>query len=161
MATTRLFYSRALLRACNFQTSPVYEQALIAVMTGEDSTAHWNPMDTTLNLRAATPYNSFGPDGAYHVWNYSTAEEGIAATKATLEQGNMLRFATAMRRPDQTVEALCRAFSLTPWGGIGDVLPLEIAQEWTSGHRKYEPDWHALVSGPGPWPYQANGQPQC
>ena len=69
----------------------------------------------------------------------------------------MRQWLTAMRTPHQTVEQLLKAFAATPWGGVGDTLPLTIAEEWVSGKRTYEPDWHALVSGPGPWQFQASG----
>ena len=160
MGTTRLFYARALLVAGGMQRGPQYEQALVAVMTGEDSAATWNPLDTTLPRPGATPYNSFGPNSDYHVWNYPTPAEGIAATLATMEQPNMARWFDAMRTEGKTATQLMIAFSLTPWGGIGDKLPFEIAQEYAAGRRNYVADRRNQVYGCGHWPYMANGEPQ-
>lgn len=157
MCTTRLFYARALLKAGGMQTGPEYEFALISVMTGEDSTAGWNPMDTTLPRPDAKPYNTFGPGGAYHVWDYPTAEEGVGATISTLRQANMAPFYDLMCRASQTAEQLTRAFAKTPWGGLGDVLPLEIVQAWRSGMRDHVTDRQQLVHGSGPWPYRPDG----
>lgn len=160
MATTRLFYARAVLQAIGVTDDNVHaQQALVAVMTGEDSTAHWNPMDTTLEIRgSSTPYNSFGPSGAYHVWNYTTAAVGLRATALTLQQENMRPFYDALHSSTLNGLEMARAFSKTPWGGIGDILPLEIVQDWNSGTRNYIVDRTTLVHGSGPWPYNANGK---
>ena len=161
MSTTRLFFARALLVAGEMQRGPQYEQALVAVMTGEDSTAWWNPMDTTLGTDGATPYNSFGPGDNWHVWNYPSAEVGIKATIDTLKQPNMARFYDAMCKPDMTSLELTEQFSFTPWGGIGDKLPLLIVSECETRQRSYVADRRNKVFGPGPWPYRANGEPFC
>lgn len=128
-------------------------------MTGEDSAAWWNPMDTTLKVGGATPYNSFGPDGAYHVWNYDSAVSGIDATVATLKQSNMAAFSDAMKQAHSTALSLARAFAHTPWGGIGDYLPLEIVQNWENGTRNHVIDRQQIVHGEGPWPYKTDGTP--
>lgn len=160
MSTTRLFYARALLVAGGCWVEPEREQVLVAVMTGEDSTAWWNPLDTTLDAPGATPYNSFGPNGSYHVWNYPNAKEGVSATLRTFEQQNMSRFWTPMRsRTSYSAIQLARFFSLTPWGGVGDVLPLEIVQDYNEKRRSYQVDRSHIVTGPGSWPYQSNGSP--
>ena len=159
MSTNRLFYARALLVAGEMQRGPQYEQVLVAIMTGEDSTAYWNPLDTTLECTGATPYNSFGPDGSWHVWNYPTAEVGIAQTLDTLRQPNMARFYDAMKEPGKTASELAIAFAFTPWGGIGDKLPYEIVQEYVKAERNYVADRRNHVFGEGPWPYRANGEP--
>lgn len=157
MSTTRLFYARAILAELKVQRGAEQEQALVAVMTGEDSTAQWNPMDTTLQVEPCTAYNSFGPNGDFHVWNYDKASEGVGATCKTLLQSNMSRFYEALRLPGMSAVQLCRAFSLTPWGGVGDVLPLEIVQEWNNGVRNYTHDRALTVHGTGGWPYKTNG----
>ena len=135
------------------------EMTLVAVMTGEDAHAHWNPMDTTMPSVGATPYNSFGPNGEYHVWNYATAIAGIEATVATLRQDNMRPWVSVIERPRLPAEEMTRAFAQCPWGGIGDVLPLEIVQAWEVKNRNYERDAMAWVDGNGIWPYRRNGKP--
>jgi hypothetical protein len=157
MSTTRLFYARAVLAKAAVQRGAEQEQALVAIFTGEDSTAQWNPGDTTLKVEPCSPYNSFGPGGEWHVWNYEKAAQGVDATVDTLLQPNMSRFYEALRLPGATAEELCRAFSMTPWGGIGDVLPLEIVQDWNAGRRNYTADRAVAVHGTGGWPYKTNG----
>src|SRR5580692_7392155 len=44
--------------------------AWVTQATLEDSEAEWNPSDTTQPEDGATPFNTFGPGGRYHVWNY-------------------------------------------------------------------------------------------
>jgi len=161
MSTTRLFYARAVLAKAAVQRGAEQEQCLVAIMTGEDSTAQWNPLDTTREEPGDSAYNSFGPNGQYHVWNYEKASTGLEATVATLLQPNMSRFYEALRLPHRTAVELCRAFSQTPWGGFGDVLPLEIVQDWNAGHRDYVTDRAAIVHGTGGWPYKPNGDPMC
>lgn len=159
MTTTRLFYARAILAYGRFQRGPEYEQALVAVMTAEDSTAHWNPCDTTLFLPGATPYNSFGPGGDEHVWNYPTALDGVHATVATMAQVNMRPWYDALKVSGKSALVICRAFAETPWGGEGDTLPFTIVTDWNDHERDYVADRSAIVSGPGPWPFQSNGDP--
>lgn len=160
MSTTRLFYARALLYELGIPDEAEREQALIAVMTGEDSAASWNPLDTTERVEPCTPYNSFGPDNDYHVWNYATASQGVKATAMTVRQANMAPLDTALRAAGKTALVICRAFSLAPWGGVGDVLPLEIVQDWNAGKRDYTLDRQAIVHGTGAWPYLSTGAPQ-
>jgi hypothetical protein len=157
MSTTRLFYARALLYELGIPDEAEREQALIAVMTGEDSTAAWNPLDTTERVEPCTPYNSFGPNNDYHVWNYARAEQGVKATAMTIRQRNMSPLFSIMTAPGKTAVEICRAFSLTPWGGVGDVLPLEIVQDWNTGKRDYVTDRQTIVHGTGNWPYLSTG----
>lgn len=159
MSTTRLFYARAVLYQVGVHESPQAEQCLVAVMVGEDSTALWNPMDTTRVETGGWPYNTFGPEGEFHVWNYPTAAVGVAATVTTLEQKNMGPWFTALRDSKLTALQMAEAFSKVPWGGVGDVLPLEIIQEYLDNKRSYVADRRNLVHGNGPWTYQSNGAP--
>ena len=69
----------------------------------------------------------------------------------------MAPFAVAMRRQAATAVELARAFSLTPWGGFGDLVPLEVVHAWNAHERDYVTDRSAPVGGPGPWPYSPTG----
>ena len=159
MTTTRLFYARAVLVKAGLPVIPRNEQIWCAIFTGEDATAHWNPGDTTLDVPGATPYNSFGPDGKFHVWNYPSAEVGVAATVSTLEEAPYAEWRAAMAMTAGTPLDVARAFSRTPWGGVGDLLPFEIVRDWNDQRRDYVADRSAIVSGPGPWTFQSNGHP--
>ena len=157
MSTTRLFYARAVLNYGTFQRTAEYEQALVAIFTGEDSTAAWNPGDTTMFYPGATPYNDFGPNGEYHVWNYANGLDGVHCTVATLAQANMRTFYDALKTEGKTAIELCQAFSQTPWAYKGDVVPEQIAADWNDHKRDYVVDRQALVHGPGAWSFQFSG----
>lgn len=153
----RLQYAQAVLKVGGFCTASTHVAALVAIMAGEGSKAHWNPMDTTRFETGATAYNSFGPGGEYHVWNYPSAHAGVSATVATLHQTNMAVLAEALRNKDLKAPAICRAFSRVPWAYIGDTLPEEIAIGYQRHTRDYKRDWSVLVEGPGDWPYPRGG----
>lgn len=159
MGTTRLLYARAVLQKAQLPRTTAHEQCLVAVMTGESSMAGWNPLDTTLPRLGATPYNSFGLHGEYHVWNYPSAVIGIDATVSTLLQSNMAPWVDILRQPRSTAVECLVGFARCPWGGVGDTLPLRIAQEWSAKDRSYSSDAHSWVSGKGIWPYRRNGKP--
>lgn len=86
---------------------------LCAWQLAEGSRAAWNPWDTTLYVKGATPYNTF--DGDLHVWNYPNEEEGIYAFLATLFNGpyHQIRQALAV---GTSAQALAVAVGETPWG---------------------------------------------
>ncbi len=159
MGTTRLLYARALIHQMGWDRTVAREMCLVAQMTAEGAHAHWNPMDTTMPSTGATPYNSFGANGELHVWNYATASAGVEATLATLRQENMRPWTEVIARPRQPVEEMARAFGNCPWGGIGDMVPLEIVQAWVSKTRNYKSDANAWVDGPGSWPFRRSCKP--
>jgi hypothetical protein len=159
MGVTRLLYARAVIQRMRWDRTPAREMTLVAVMTGEDSRALWNGMDTTMPMAGATPYNSFGPNDEYHVWNYATAMSGVEATVATLSQANMRAWVDVIALPRQSAETMTLAFERCPWGGFGDALPLQIVQDWLTKRRDYKSDANQLVYGNGVWPYKRNGKP--
>ena len=160
MSTTRLFYARAVMwEVCarakvDYVDSPEIEQGLCAVGTAEDSTAWWNMMDTTMPASGAGNYNSTG------VRNYSSSIEGITATVDTLALDYYQSLWRMITSPGKTTAIeFARAFSLTPWGGIGDRLPLEVVQCWNDHSMDWVADRQHPVSGPGPWQYRSDGSP--
>jgi hypothetical protein len=159
MSATRLDYARAIIQALHAPRKPETEMSLVAVMVAEGSRAAWNPLDTTLQWHGATPYNDFGPNGEYHVWNYPDAQSGVAATVSTMLQPNMKVWIDAIRKGTLKAEDICLAFSRVPWGGIGDRLPLEVVQAWRTRARTYVRDAKTEVWGNGPWPFTRTGKP--
>ena len=81
---------------------------IVAQGYSENSRALRNMLDTTEPWPGATDYNSAG------VKNYATTADGIAATKATLENGNYPAVLSAGRVGDAT--AYVRAIAGSPWG---------------------------------------------
>lgn len=158
MPTTRYHYALAILAQGHYVTDYHHMKALVAIMADEGSTAAWNPLDTTLDQPDATPYNSFGPNGELHVWNYPTAEEGVKATLATLAQPNMGLFADALRRQQADAIEVCRAYAEVPWSFVGNLLPMRLCELWNRHPVELQLAEQQLVHGTGVWPYQANGQ---
>jgi len=160
MGTTRLLFARAVLVRGDFQQGSEYEKSLVAIMAGEGSLAHWNPMDTTLPRPGATPYNSFGPNDSEHVWNYASAHDGVEATILTMMQPNMTPWVELLRRPRLNALQLCEGFAHCPWGGVGDTLPLRLAEQWRTDWLAYVHERRLLVAGYGPWTYTRRGKPR-
>lgn len=160
MGTTRLLYARAVIQTMKWDRTTAREMVLVAVMTGENSRAGWNPMDTTMPSPGATPYNSFGPHGEYHVWNYADARLGVEATCATLRQENMRPWVDVMASPRLSAVVMAKAFAECPWAGVGDLTPMHIVEAWQNKQRRYASDAHTWVEGQGPWTYRNNGKPR-
>ena len=157
MGTTRLKYARVILAHPSFVATPEHEKALVAVMASEGSAAHWNPLDTTLDMPGATPYNSFGPNGSEHVWNYPDARSGIMATVRTLLQPNMAPFTDTLRVAGTSALEVCRAYAKVPWSGVGNVVPFQLVTQWSIHWLEWVEARRIIVPGPGPWPYNRRG----
>lgn len=147
----RILYARALLEHGGFHHGDAQVRSLVAVMAGEGSHAHWNPLDTTLPRPGATPYNNI--PGGIHVWNYPDAHTGVQATIATMQQSNMGAWAEQLRNPNATAQQICAAFSRVPWAYIGDVLPEHLVEDWATNHAAYKRAYSVPIDGPGGWPY--------
>ena len=158
MGVRRLAFARAILVRGDLQRGNAYEKVLVAIMEGEGSLAHWNPLDTTLYSPGASEYNSFGPGGTEHVWNYARAQDGVNSTVLTMMQPNMAPWFEAMKRPGQSAYNLALAFAHTPWVAIGDKTPTLLISEWQSKPLAYVEARRGLVAGNGPWPYNRKGQ---
>jgi hypothetical protein len=94
---------------------------------GEGSAARWNPIDTILYEPGAEPFNTFGPNGRYHVWSYATMVDGIRATADTLAGWAEVAAAFAQGMSAQYICACIDAAD-----GVGgtlyvDVLPSVVA----------------------------------
>lgn len=159
MGTTRLNFARAIIQRIGADRTTDREMALVAIMTGENSRATWNALDTTLPEFPRTPYNSFGPFSQYHVWSYERAADGIEATVLTMRQANMKPWYEVFTAPRVPALEICRAFSEVPWASIGDVLPADLVTSWANKSRRYASDADTWVEGNGPWPYRRNGKP--
>lgn len=159
MGTTRINFARAIIQKIGADRTTAREMCLVAIMTGENSRAEWNALDTTMDAPGVTPYNSFGPNGEYHVWNYPSAMVGVNATVETMKQPNMKLWFDAFIEPRVPALELCRAFSEVPWASIGDRVPMDLVAAWDNHSRRYQSDAQAWVEGVGVWPYRRNGKP--
>ena len=74
-----------------------------------------NPLNTTQGWPGATDFNSFGPNGEYHVKNYLTIEDGLSATSAGLHNGLYEPIIAALEAGDNA-QAVIDAVMASPWG---------------------------------------------
>lgn len=159
MSTTRQHYANALLAQGKYVSDYHHMKALVAIMTDEGSTAQWNPLDTTLEVPGAWAYNSFGPNGEFHVWNYRQPQDGVGATLATLAQDNMRPFADALRAPQLDAIEICRVYAEVPWSFVGNLVPMRLCELWNQHPSELVAAEAALVYGAGIWPYKPSGAP--
>lgn len=88
-----------------------------AWMRAEGGNARNNPFNTTQGEPGATPYNSFGPNGQYHVMNYPDGVTGIKATVTTLLNGHYAAIVDAFRH--DAGRRICTAVDASVWGTHG------------------------------------------
>ena len=74
-----------------------------------------NPLNTTQSWPGATDFNSFGPNGEYHVKNYPTLEAGIQATAAALHNGDYVGVLAALQSGEDA-QAVIDQVMQSPWG---------------------------------------------
>jgi uncharacterized protein YukE len=79
--------------------------------------AHFNPLNTTLNEPGATTFNSVG------VKAYTSWDQGVTATAATLQNGRYNDIVAALKGGD-AAQTAASASSLKTWsgGGYGSIL---------------------------------------
>jgi len=125
---TRIQFFETMLWQGNWRQTLSSLQALVAVATGEEGaypdSGDWNPINTILYKPGATPLNSFGPNGRYHVWNYPNENEGIQACVETIKGWPMVDAALTNQASALTIVRLYDESD-----GVGghlyeDVLPL-------------------------------------
>lgn len=121
-------------------------EAWVIMATLENSSAHWNPADTTQPEDGATEYNSFGPGNRYHVWNYASAEQGISAFLSTIGLPEYAPLRACLHNQTTSLAQNLAAIATSPWTGIASDPGL---YDGVVG----EPD--VLVQGPGGWPFVA------
>lgn len=120
--------------------------AWVTQATLEDSPADWNPSDTTQPEDGATPFNTFGPGGRYHVWNYVSAEQGISAWLSTIGLPEYAPLRRVLHDPTSDLRTVLAAIATSPWTGLSSDPTL---------YDGVTPDGTAVVPGPGGWPFTA------
>jgi len=108
-------FGSAVLAAIGAPASANNLGAFSAWTAGEGACAAFNPLDTTQPESGAWAYNSFGPGGQYHVWNYPSFAVGVQATVTALTNGRYGPILTAFRN-DAGVAAIESAVAASPWG---------------------------------------------
>ena len=153
---TRSVYFTHFLAELLGDTSPAASlvQAWVTMATLENNHAAWNPSSMTQPESGAEAYNSFGPGGNTHVWNYASAEQALSAFLKTLGYPEYAALRSVMARiqaagdspvsAGQTnLEVALAAIATSPWTGVtGD--PTIYAGVTADD---------AIVEGPGGWPW--------
>lgn len=116
-AVPNTFYEDVLRRI----SAPITEENLRAChawQAAEGGTAHNNPWNTTEPEPGTSNYNSFGPNGEFHVKNYPSESEGIDATARTLLNGDYPDILKAFRSGHDG-HSVCVAVDQSRWGTHG------------------------------------------
>jgi len=79
------------------------------------SAAMWNPLNTTEPWTDSTPFNSFGPGGIYHVQNYVSLDDGLAANVTAITNGRYQAILDNLASGTDA-RAVCDAVTLSLWG---------------------------------------------
>jgi len=104
--TNRIQWADALMGVMGWNAN--VRDGIVAQEHGESTEAKCNPLASTEPWPGSTDYNSAG------VKNYASLQDGLAATKATLENGNFPRMLAAGRQGDPS--AYVEAVASEPWG---------------------------------------------
>lgn len=92
-------------------------QAMLNWEQGENTKARHNPLATTkTGYKGATPFNTFGDKGQYHVWNYTSHEQGVKATVDTLKLGHYKEIVSLLKEGDVPWEKIRASIKNSPWG---------------------------------------------
>ena len=83
-------FFRAVLKSIGAPITDNNLAVLRAWSLGEGTAAKFNPFATTRasGYSGDTAFNSFGPNGQYHVLNFASFDAGVKATADTLKQSN-------------------------------------------------------------------------
>jgi hypothetical protein len=146
MQPSRLTFFSVMLAEAGWPVELPTLQALVTVSVAEHPLgggAAWNPIDTILPKPGATPYNTFGAQNSYHVWNYVSMEQGIQATIDTIAAWPLVE--PLIASGTATAEAVCHGFDSSD--GVGGGLYLHdlpwVLRFW-SGYSA------TPIPGPGP-----------
>lgn len=138
--TTREQFARALLAHPKLVAAgvPSTEQnvlAFVAVESGENTRASYNPCATTWPMPGATPFNTIATagGGVIHVWNYATEADGVDATISTLlevdEAGeHVYAGIIAALLTGNDAHATCEQWAASPWGTADAVRALALVE---------------------------------
>jgi hypothetical protein len=79
-------FATQVLQSLHAPTTQSNINFLVGWQQTENTTAAFNPLATTQGEPGATNFNSFGPNGEYHVKNYPDLNTGVKATADTIQQ---------------------------------------------------------------------------
>jgi hypothetical protein len=128
--TSDMDFYRAVLTGIGAPVTDNNIAYLYAWRQSEGGKAAFNPFNTTQRGEGATNYNKVG------VKNYTSAEQGIAATIKTINNGRYESIISALRQdkpPMETAEALVAS----PWGTGG--LIKKVISGYEAGHSPKPP----------------------
>lgn len=138
---TRAGYATLVLTRGGWSVTDQHVEALVTVMTAENSAARWNPLDTEL-AGPGTSYNSAG------VRDYTTLNDGIAASVATLQLAPYQQIVALLADPATTAAQVVAAWAASPWGTWDS--PEAAIADLDAVTRSSLADWIVPVAGSTP-----------
>lgn len=128
-------------------------QFLVAWATTEATYQRGNvndPLDITSSegQQGAGDWNSFGPNGLYHVQTFQTFREGAKALDSFLQQSHDAPILQALQSAKSTPQILVNALAQSNWTGEGPAAEAKYSQEVAS-HMVGNPYVTAETAPPG------------
>jgi hypothetical protein len=108
-------FAAAVLHGIGAPVTAANLHALLAWQRAEGGSARFNPFNTTQPARGATNYNSIG------VRNYTSYQQGLQATIATLKNGHYGGVLAALHQGRNPL-AVAAAVGASPWGTSGALM---------------------------------------
>lgn len=142
-------YAAAVLQHGGWPETSENLQALVAVMVGEGSRAHYNPLDTTQPAPGATYYTVTG------VRDYPDLSTAVEAVVSTLTNGDYGPVVAALAS-GTSAGAVVRALATSPWGtwtspAVATAVLAQVRSSWPAAGDVELPGTTAAVS-PSPPP---------
>lgn len=110
-------FAKDVLKGIGAPITPSNIQAMLNWEQGENTKARHNPLATTMTgYKGATPFNTFGDKGQYHVWNYTSHEQGVKATVETLKLNHYRDIVSLLKEGDAPWDEIKQSIKASPWG---------------------------------------------
>lgn len=128
---TRKAWAKRFVNAYDLPVTYHRRIALVTWQSAEGSKAKWNPLATTKIMQGSTNFNRTG------VQNYTSMEQGLLATRLTLEQGTGHGYERILNRIKKNAPArdILEAVADSDWG-TGD-LALRILDDVKDDYSSY------------------------
>lgn len=146
---TRLAVADLILSIEGWPNTKEHQIFWLARMAGEWSTeapkTENDPIDLTEKEPGATAFNSFGPLGSLHVWNYPSLVVFGQAVHDILAAPEYTELGILGRSENTTADELCAASNKTHWGELNPELIGEVRD-----HFDEYANLELAVTGPEP-----------
>lgn len=127
MTLTRLAYIDACASAISAPHTNTVHVSLMTRITQEwgnasDHGPTYNALDLTQIEAGCSPYNSFGPGGGYHVWNYPNLATGAKAFHDIMQAPEYAEVLKLLQQGTVLADIVIDAWNRTNWGYCNPAL---------------------------------------